>query len=625
MLIYKSNINGFLKDIDSNQIDGIIRDSYIARVGWGVSGSELRSWKNSLEAFSRVIGFRECRLPDSTGVAIEYHIPSTSKRVDVLLSGYNKSQNSTVAIVELKQWESAEKSELDGLVKTYLGGGLRLTSHPSYQAWSYSTLLESFNENVYTQNIQLNPCAYLHNYFQNDEAILNPIYNEYLEKAPVFLQQDGRKLREFLESKIEKGDEGKTIEIIEKSPIRPSKQLAESVLSLLEGNPEFIMIDEQKIVFEKAKQMALQKKQNTRRVFVIEGGPGTGKSVVAINLLARLTSKSQNVRYVSKNAAPRAVYSNKLRSGGKTISATSLLFSGSGSFIATKEREYDTLIVDEAHRLNQFSGLYRNQGENQIKEIIHSSQTSIFFLDEDQRVALADYGSKEEIERCASMYGVKVEYEKLNSQFRCSGSDGYLAWLDHTLQIRETANVDLSDNSYDFKVFSDPNKLFTTIQEKNEIRNSARVVAGYCWDWISKKDPQAMDIIIPKFNFAKQWNLASDGSLWIIQPESIHQIGCIHTCQGLELDYIGVIIGTDLTYLDGRIVTNPLARSKMDQSVKGSKKLLKENPEEGKAVLDKIIKNTYRTLMTRGMKGCYVYCEDENLAEYFRTRLMIGK
>ena len=152
---------------------------------------------------------------------------------------------------------------------------------------------------------------------------------------------------------------------------------------------------------------------------------------------------------------------------------------------------------------------------------------------------------------------------------------------------------------------------------KNKINNKARLVAGYCWDWVSKKSKTLNDIIIPEHNFAMRWNLASDGNLWIISPESVNEIGCIHTCQGLELDYVGVIIGDDLIVRDGKIITNPDKRAKTDASLKGYKKLYRENPEEAEKKADLIIKNTYRTLMTRGMKGCYVYCTDKETQEYF--------
>lgn len=327
-------------------------------------------------------------------------------------------------------------------------------------------------------------------------------------------------------------------------------------------------MDDQKVVLDNAKNLALKARNDRKQVLIVQGGPGTGKSVVAINLLVELTKAGMLVQYVSKNAAPRAVYEAKLTG---TIKPTVFrnLFKGSGAFVSSEENEFDVLVVDEAHRLNRFSGLYGNLGENQIKEIIHASRFSVFFLDEDQRVTLSDIGHKKEILKWAHLAGADVTELELASQFRCNGSDGYLAWLDNTLQIRETVNESLAGIDYDFRVFDDPVALKEAIVEKNQLNNRSRMVAGYCWPWNSKKNSEAFDIIIDRHDFRMKWNLSEDSSLWIIKPNSVNEIGCIHTCQGLEVDYIGVIIGPDLVARDGVVKTDVTKRAKSDKSVFG--------------------------------------------------------
>lgn len=353
---------------------------------------------------------------------------------------------------------------------------------------------------------------------------------------------------------------------------------------------------------------------------IVSGGPGTGKSVVAINLLVKLTKLGLLTKYVSKNAAPRRVYESRLTKSNKKTIITNL-FGGSGEYISQDPNTFDTLIVDEAHRLNNFSGLYRNLGESQIKEIVNSAKCSIFFLDEDQRVTLDDVGTSEEIRRWARRFDAEVVEMELSSQFRCNGSDGYLSWLDHILQIRETANTTLAGIDYDFKVFESPNELREAIIAHNYARNKSRLVAGYCWDWKSKKHPEAYDVIISEYDFKMRWNLKVDGPLWIIGERSIEEIGCIHTCQGLELDYIGVILGPDLVVRNGNVVVGPEARSKGDKTISGYGKRLVESPERAKALIEAVIKNTYRTLMTRGMKGCYVFSCDVETNAYLKSRI----
>lgn len=560
-------------------------------------------------------------IPVDAGVAIEYNIPQTGKRVDFILTGRSEDKSPNVIIVELKQWEQAQLTEKDGVVLTFLGKGLQEVSHPSYQAWSYAALLEGFNEAVHEGGVTLRPCAYLHNY-RLDDVIRHDWYAPYIERAPVFLKGDAerQKLRDFIKHHVKYGDDVDLLYKIENGRIRPSKMLADSLVKMLKGQPEFVLIDDQKVVYETAMAMAHRAQGSKKKVLIVEGGPGTGKSVLAINLLAALTKGGQVCRYVSKNAAPRSVYQSKL-TGHFRATHISNLFSGSGAFVEADANVFDALIIDEAHRLNEKSGLYENLGENQIKEILNAAKCSIFFIDEDQRVTLKDIGGTVAIADWAKSCGAEVEVMELASQFRCNGSDGYLAWLDNTLAVRDTANPFLEKGAFDFRVFDSPAELHAVIAEKNKANNKARVVAGYCWDWNSKKNPEAFDVVIPEYGYRKRWNLTKDGSLWIIAPGSVDEVGCIHTCQGLEVDYIGVIVGDDLIVRNGEVLCQPEKRSTADRSIRGWKTLVKSRPIDGKQQLDLIIKNTYRTLMTRGMKGCYIYCTDKETADYFRSRI----
>ncbi|KAA8698291.1 DUF2075 domain-containing protein [Pseudomonas cannabina] len=617
MIVYAATKQQFLKDSDNDDIEEVILRHFKEATGKKVGASEIKSWQGSLTYMARVL--RDDGLPSDAGLAIELHIPQSSKRIDFLLTGRDEHQAKNAVLIELKQWSKAIATSKDAIVKTALGGSQVETIHPSYQVWSYAALLEGFNEAVYDKSIEVRPCAYLHNYV-SDGVINSAHYEPYTSKAPLFLKGPAEleKLRSFLKKHIVHGDNKEVLYELSNGKIRPSKALSEALSGLMKGKPEFILIDDQKAIFESALAAASQATIDAPKVLIIEGGPGTGKTVLAINLLVRLTALSLLSKYVSKNAAPRKVYESKLIG---TVKRThfSNFFSGSGAFIDTESNTYDALIVDEAHRLNEKSGLYGNLGENQIKELIDSAKCSIFFIDEDQRVTLSDIGSKQAIRAFANAKGATVEEYVLSSQFRCSGSDGYVAWLDNVLEIRPTAHPLLDTSDYEFKVFDSPQAMHAAIEQKNH-GNKARVVAGYCWPWLSKKDPKASDIVIGD-DYARQWNLDQDGSLWIIAENSIEQVGCIHTCQGLEVDYIGVIIGPDLVVRNGQVVTSPHDRDKHDKSIRGWKKLMKEQPALAQQETDLIIKNTYRTLMTRGMKGCFLYCTDPETAQYFAGRL----
>ena len=505
----------------------------------------------------------------------------------------------------------------EAIVKTQLQGRFVETTHPSYQAWSYVSMIEDYNEDVRKYKIDLKPCAYLHNYkLENNDDLIDSCYDYYIKKAPVFTRGDAMKLSNFIAKYIKKGNND-VLYHIENGKITPSKSLQDSLTAMLCGNREFTLIDDQKVVFEKALEIA-KNDTSKKQVYIIHGGPGTGKTVLAINMLVAILNLDQNVMYVTKNSAPREVYRKKLTQGKYRKAYIDNLFKGSGSFTASENNDFDCLIVDEAHRLNEKSGMFQNLGENQIKEIINASKTSIFFVDDYQMVTTKDIGSSQEIKKWCHFYDVDIYEDTLISQFRCNGSDSYLSWLDNVLEINTEATDDF-DYDYDIRICDTPQEVRELIFEKNRVNNKARMVAGYCWNWIKegKNNSDYHDIKIGDFEMS--WNLGSSNT-WAIDPDSVNEIGCIHTCQGLEFDYVGVIIGDDLRYENG-IITDFTKRARTDQSIKGLKGLYKKDKDKALSIADRIIKNTYRTLLTRGQKGCYIYCIDNNLKEYFKRRL----
>ena len=504
-----------------------------------------------------------------------------------------------------------------------LNGGIRETTHPSYQVLSYTNLIKDFNEVVDKGEVKLHPCAYLHNYFTDPiyDELTGSMYQEYIREAPIFDSQGAMQLRDFIKKHVKYGDNKATLYRIESGRIKPSKSLQDSLKKMIQGNEEFTMIDEQKVVYEQARFLAKEaQRTGNKKVLIIKGGPGTGKSVLAIQLLAHLTSEELLCHYVTKNTAPREVYMAKLK-GHMKRSSVDNLFKSSGTYYEMNSNELDVVLVDEAHRLNEKSGLFSHLGENQMKELIDASRFSVFFIDERQRIHFKDAGKVETIVGFATELGAEVEIVELTSQFRCNGSNGYIAFLDDVLQVAETANSEGFDMDYDLQIFDNPHDLFQQVLDKNQ-NNKSRVLAGYCWEWAGhgKNNPNHHDIVIEKYGFSKSWNLGNSKT-YMIDPESIHQVGCIHTSQGLELDYVGVIIGKDLRYENGKVITDFTKRAKTDQSIKGLQKLMKENPIEAARVADEIIKNTYRVLLTRGQKGCFIYCEDEPLREYLKERI----
>lgn len=620
MIVYSGNKTEFMTEVLEDTIAYSIRDNIRKKMNRKTGEAEFRSWVNSLEYMYKVLNDDD--IPEESGIAIEYNLPNTAKRVDFLISGYDSKQLPNVVIIELKQWEKLNKVEgLDGLVETFTGGANRRVVHPSYQAWSYAEMIKDYNEYAQIADIKLWPCAYLHNYLrEEDDPLDDEIYKDYLNDAPAFTKDDVRKLRAYIKEVVKEGDNNEILYEIDNGRIKPSKSLQDAIVGMLESNPEFNLIDDQKVVFERIMELSRKcENDGKKRVLIARGGPGTGKTVIAINLLARLTQEGVFAQYCSKNSAPRLVYAKKLK-GHRTKSSIDNMFKGSGSYVDAPKDAVGAILADEAHRLNEKSGLYGNQGVNQIHEIIRAARLSVFFIDESQRVTVKDIGSVDEIKRWATFNNAEVFEDELSSQFRCNGSDGYLAWLDDVLEIRETANYNLEAPNYEFMVFDSPEEMRNRVVERNQSSNKARILAGYCWNWpkAGRSDTNTHEIKIGDFEIS--WNL-DGGESFAISPTSINEAGCIHTTQGLEFEYVGVIIGDDLRYEDGALVTDFKKRAKTDQSIKGLKKMEGDDPERAHRLADQIIKNTYRTLMTRGMKGCYVYATDKGLRDYLKNRV----
>ena len=615
MLAYLANKAQFLED--AHIIEDLVRNAVKEKLGHGVSPNEYASWRNSLgNGMSHIIASPE--IPDDAGIAIEYQINKLKNRIDFIVSGKDAQGEESIVIVELKQWTDIDYSELPEHVNTFVGQKKRDVVHPSYQARSYASLLEMYNEYVYETPVNVTSCAYLHN-CPELEVVNDSRYEEALRNTPVFIKGQKSEIVSLIASQIKTGDGVELLRKIDAAPTRPSLQLAEAVSRMLQGKEAFVLIDDQKTVLESIVKAANDGLDGKKQVLIVRGGPGTGKSVVAINALSRLMGQRLIARYVTPNAAPRAVFEVNLKGAFKGGEIKEL-FSGSGSFTGIEESDFDILIVDEAHRL-KLRTQYSKGGDNQIREVIHAAKTSVFFIDEAQKVTWKDIGEVSEIEKFAKSMNAEVKHLELKSQFRCNGSDGYMTWIDEVLGVIADEETTYPESSYDFKIFTNPSELYKEIRSKNEINNKSRMLAGYCWDWVSKNNPKLDDIIFPQFDFSAKWNLESRGSAWIIDPNSIEDIGCIHTSQGLELDYVGVIVGPDFKIEGGELVSDPEGRASTDVSLHGYKKEMKEDPISAGAKADQIIRNTYRTLMTRGMKGCYIYCTDPEVAKYFQDRL----
>ena len=616
MIIYNENLNKFKNDVALNLMPSILLNKLREKGLSGGSASEVGSWNNSLHFMKDVLD--DDYFSADCQIAIEYNIPQTSKRVDFMIMG-NNGESDHVVIVELKQWQKVEKVDdyCDHSVMSDLKSH-EPTAHPSYQAYSYKCLILNYCDDKSVSDKTVMPCAYLHNLSEKYRPIIqDSLYKEWTVEAPVFLQNDVLKFREYIKKYVKlKANDGSLLYKIEEGRLRPTKSLQDALDSMLCGNKEFHMIDEQVVAYDKImKAIRESKEDNRKHVVIITGGPGTGKSVLAINVLARcIIDMKLNASYITKNMAPRKCYANLLTKGNaKKMINLQKAIQSPWCLPTTPYNGLDVGIFDEAHRMQKKP--YRYFGEDMLADAIKASKVSIFFVDEDQRITIDEkYKVDTIIEYSKRENAVIHKPFELSSQFRCDGSDGYISFLDNLLEIKQTANTKFEFNKLKVIPYDDPCKLRDDLRELNKKNNKSRMVAGYCYDWNVKKHRGEWDIELPN-GFKAKWNLENDDH-WAVNPNSFEEVGCIHTCQGMEFDYVGVFIGKDLYYKDGHVCTNRNAISKDDGS---SGIRLKTTSDED---ADRLIRRTYKVLLTRGLKGCFIYCEDEKLREYLKNVLV---
>lgn len=623
MLVYEGTIQQFARDVRENHITEIMEHNFYQHFGYNVGPSVRNSWQNSLSRVRDVIEIAE--LVDNM-IALEYEIPYNQSRLDCLLFGENPKGQANMLLMELKQWSNVSALPEDGnFVETFVGGGDRIVPHPSQQVKGYDNYLRHF---VYELHgplpIHLHSCVYCHNYTRvEDGGLFDPKYADLTVEYPVYTKEDAVVLGNRIKQLLAAGNGFEIFNRFMQSEIKPSENLLRNVSKIIQNDSVFSLLNEQlvakNLIWSKVKKF---KKKHEKSVIIVQGGPGTGKSLIALNLLAEAAQRKMTVFYGCKSKS--FIEGLKKLVGGDG----QMLFSNLLRFLPSRmdENEIDLLLVDEAHRIERSSNFqYTREGDRtdmpQIDQLIRCSKISVFFLDDRQNVRSNEIGRSSLLREAAARLGGSLSEVTLLSQFRCMGSNDYLLWLESVLGYSDEKRMLRKADNFDFKIFSSPDEIYSFIvQREKEKPNSARMVAGFCWPWSNELDGNGelrKDVVIG--NFKMPWETHDKISPprgyvrwyeWAFRTEGVKQIGCIYTAQGFEFDYIGVIIGKDLVY-DSR--TNSL---KGDVSATADPSLKRNGTN-----FDTYVKNIYRTLLSRGMKGCYVYFIDKDTERFVRSRI----
>lgn len=625
MLIYQNNTNEFIKDVRENLLAEKMAANFEERFGRKVGTSEFRSWDNSLRLMRDAIEIAELR--DSM-IALEYEVPYTQNRIDCLLFGKDASGQPNIALIELKQWEKVETIEATedegNFVETYTGGGHRIVAHPSEQVRGYRDYLESFIcefENM--PKLELFCCAYCHNYKKIDgQGLFAPAFTKLLVDFPIYSKSDLKDFSNKLNSLLKQGDGFEIFNRFMHSRIAPSKKLLENVAKVISEEDSFSLLNEQLVAKNLIwSKVTKAKKTREKSVIIVHGGPGTGKSVIAVNILAQAAKKRMKVFYGCKSKPFIEGLKSLVGKGGRE------LFSNLYRFVPTKikENDIDLLLVDEAHRVEKTSNHQYTKPEDrtdmpQIEQLMRCSKVCVFFIDDKQIVRSQEIGSTALIKGHAEKLGSSVSEVTLETQFRCMGSNNYIDWIESALGYCKEEKILSKSEQFDFKIMESPHTLYKFLSEKEKEKpNSARLVAGFCWPWsVPNADGSLVkDVVVG--DFAMPWETKDGGKVlpgipkwyeWAYKTKGIEQVGCIYTVQGFEFDYIGVIVGPDLRY-DASL--NRLVGEK----IKTADSVLRRSGES----FDTCVRNIYRVLLTRGMKGCYVYFVDKEVEAFFRSRL----
>lgn len=725
---YQTSVSAFLKDLERNRYEKRMKEG--GKLSPFLENSEVISWRENAKVISRLLIKAQLPDPDNVYIAFEYAAP-VGGRVDCVLFGKGSDDKKNVILLELKQWGN-QIEVFSGYGKSwvdvFVGGSSKTVDHPSEQAEKYEIHFRNFL-NVFDQDeYRLSSLAYCYNYESNgkNEGLFDDMFSHQLHNSPLFTKNTTDNLAQYLHDRLCKG-EGKSIaEMLGNTELKPTKALIDAAANMMidPNDNTFVLLGDQDDTYKKFWEILKKTlNSNEKSVFIVKGGPGTGKTVIALKILSELYKEAQingkecNAYYATRSTALTKQLAEALqgeKGDKKCIGGAQDLIQKTYFFrpACYKESQIDVLLVDEAHRVqaksnDQTDGSFKKMlGEeesvycplNQTLSLIYCSKVTVFFIDDHQAVKNQEIGESKVIEFLANNYQTeynkqietfKKEYEykikpsaekkinqlnleigevasnallkkksrellkaqrdlskikglkhltnaplpkvnvytyELTTQFRCVGADRFVKWVDEVLFLEKDKDmiIKLDQEDFDFQIVETPQELEQKIRSLNnqnsEPKQTARLVAGWCWDWEDKtdengdlkKEVQIGDWAMPwetKARPSKEYKhkYARNADFWAKDPQGINQIGCIYSAQGFEFDYVGVILGPDIRYdkkHDCLICLPSLNKEKN----------LTEKDSKG----DLLIRNIYKVLLTRGRKGCYMYSCDPEVSCYFK-------
>lgn len=618
-------VRGSLESLFSSSQDGSIADRIAQQMnftlGRFVGESEMRSWKASLPVL--FADLKDAGI-GNVEILLEYQLPFMSKRADVILCGtHPKNNKPTVIIIELKQWTNAEPVAATDNVFRVGGLGSALLLHPGEQVSGYCTHLKDMNRFFESEAAVLMGAAYLHN--ANSQVVKELFFKPQTELSRIFTSDLRGEWINFLKGNISEINASSVADNLIRGRLAPSKQLMDTVAKEIKDRKQYVLLDEQKVAYSLV-LAALEKARlnNQKTAVIVKGGPGSGKSVIALSLLGELS----RLGYSAIHASGARAFRNSLRKvAGHREPRVKNMFQFFNSFMNTPVNSIDVLLADESHRIrmtsnNRYTKRDLRSTKHQVDELLDVARVPVFLLDQHQVVRPGEVGTAEYIEAHAKEKGLNVELVELEGQFRCGGSLAYEKWVLDLLQLSETEVEKWhGDENFAVEVAKSPEDLEARLAKKNSEGFKGRITAGFCWKWHEPDNDEQLPLDVKIDTWHKPWNLKSNrgiggflsGELWAIDPKGFEQIGCVYTAQGFEYDWNGVIFGPDLVWREGQWVGQK--NESADPAMRGIEE----------KIFTQLVKNTYKVLLTRGLIGTYLYSVDTETQNYFESLLNCSK
>ena len=572
--------------------------------------SERRSWSRSIPVLAHDLV--EAGL-GQVEVILEHRLPLSSRRVDAILAGRHPTTGAaSYVVVELKQWSEAALFEDDPALVTINGYGRHPRLHPVEQVRGYCEYLRDFVPALQSDGDVVAGVAYLHNATEMGVAPLRQMAES--SDGRMFTGQRRAEFQDFLRSRLEPGVGGAIYaDELLSARAAPSRQLLAVAAAEIRDREQFVLLDQQRLAFSLVlHETEAARAGDSKTVVIVSGGPGSGKSVIALSLLGELARRGRTVLHATGSRS----FTQTLRKvAGRGSTRTKNLFKYFNQFTDADRNGLEVLILDEAHRIREtsmsrYTPRRLRSDRRQLDELISAARVPVFLLDEHQVVRPGELGTVGEIEAHAASMNLAVQKIDLSAHFRCGGSEAYLDWVTRLLGLEPGGPVPwVGDPAFEVRVADSPHELEHSLRTRLQAGYGARIAAGYCWPW---SDPRPDGSLVPDVvigDWARPWNLRGDravggappSALWATDPAGFGQVGCIYTAQGFEYDWNGVILGPDFVWRGGGWL--PVRSATRDPDLRSRTKVSDHD-------FGRLVRNVYKVLLTRGMIGTILYSPD---------------